>query len=315
MAHEVETMAYAGETPWHGLGVAVTDDLTTDQFLIKAGLNWTVERQPCYTKILGPDGKPIETTIPKQALIRSSDNHILSIISDDWQPVQNQEAFDFFREFVNEGKMTMHTAGSLRNGNMVWALAKVSDGFEIFGDDRVEPHLLFSNPHEYGLAIDIRFTPVRVVCHNTLTLSLQGKGDLGVKANHRRKFDPEMVKKALGIASNKLNDYKSMAEFMGSKRYTPENVIEYFKQVFPAQSTKKDTISRPAATAFNALTTQPGAKYAEGTFWQAFNAVTYVTDHVLGRTQDSRLYSSWYSNNRTRKLNALELAMEYAEAA
>ena len=49
----------------------------------------------------------------------------------------------------------------------------------------------------------------------------------------------------------------------------------------------------------------------EGSFWQAFNTVTYMTDHLQGREGDSRMVSSWYGRNRKVKLNALDKALEY----
>ena len=40
MAHLMETMAYAGETPWHGLGVQVEDNLTVEEMIEAAGISW-----------------------------------------------------------------------------------------------------------------------------------------------------------------------------------------------------------------------------------------------------------------------------------
>lgn len=310
MAHLVETMAYAGETPWHGLGKRVLSDLTPAQMLKEAQLDWTVEKMPLSFQ---KDGQTFPTT--SNALVRSSDNSVLTVVSDDWMPVQNETAFEFFHDFVMEGDMEMHTAGSLKDGKMVWALAKVKDSFEILGGDKVDSYLLFSNPHEYGRCIDVRFTPVRVVCNNTITLALNGTADLMVKLNHRRAFDPNMVKSTLGIASKKLGTYKEMAEFLASKEFTDPSVISYLSEVFPSHSKKEDHISRPAETAYSVLETQPGAEFGKNTWWSAFNSVTYATDHLLGQSQDTRLTSSWYGANRQRKILALEKAVEYAEAS
>jgi phage/plasmid-like protein (TIGR03299 family) len=310
MAHLVETMAYAGETPWHGLGKRVLSDLTPAQMLKEAQLDWTVEKMPLSFQ---KDGQTFPTT--SNALVRSSDNSVLTVVSDDWMPVQNETAFEFFHDFVMEGDMEMHTAGSLKDGKMVWALAKVKDSFEILGGDKVDSYLLFSNPHEYGRCIDVRFTPVRVVCNNTITLALNGTADLMVKLNHRRAFDPNMVKSTLGIASKKLGTYKEMAEFLASKEFTDPSVISYLSEVFPSHSKKEDHISRPAETAYSVLETQPGAEFGKNTWWQAFNSTTYAIDHLLGQSQDTRLTSAWYGQNRQRKLVALEKAVEYAEAA
>ena len=316
MAHELEIvngqaqMAYVGEVPWHGLGTQVDENISSNGMLFAAGLDWNVEKQPLFAEY---GGEKVATG--KSALLRDSDGKILDVVSDDWFPVQNSAAFDFFHDFVEAGDMQMHTAGSLRGGKIVWALAKVSEEFEVFGGDKVESYLLFSNPHQYGKCIDIRFTPIRVVCNNTLTLSLGQKSDMMVKLNHRHQFNAEMVKQALGVAHTKLATYKDVATFLGSKSYTKDKATEYLTELFPVLGKKEKELSRPAEKILDLVNTQPGAQYAEGTWWSMFNAVTYATDHVLGQNSDTRLQSAWYGANRTRKIKALEKAVEYAEAA
>ena len=316
MAHNVETMAYAGEVPWHGLGVPVSNDLTPVQMMEKAGLNWTVEQIDSYVNV---GDKQIPTGM--KSLVRSSDNKVLTNIGQVWNPVQNEDAFNFFSEYVMKGDMEMHTAGSLKGGQLVWALAKVKESFDLFGGDTVESYLLFSNPHKYGFSIDVRFTPIRVVCNNTLSLSLEAKAERSVKVGHRTEFNAGEVKKALGIASAKLHEYKDMAQFLGSKRYNIDDLVEYYNTVFPRTADKRvqnqklsiETLSKNAKAAFDAIEQQPGAKFAEGSWWQAFNSVTYVTDHIQGRNADNRLYSSWFGGNQVRKRDALKTALQFAE--
>lgn len=318
MAHEIEMidgkaqMAYAGDTPWHGLGTRVPSDLTPEQMLEAAGLDWEVEKVEAFAKVGGKN-----VSVNRSALVRTSDNKILDVVSNDWNPVQNSEAFEFFNDFIAEGDMEMHTAGSLKGGQIVWALAKLKDSFELFGGDRVDSYLHFTNFHKYGFSTDVRFTPIRVVCNNTLTLSLNTKVERMVKISHRREFDGDNVKMMLGIAAEKLAKYKEMAQFLGSKRYNSENIVDYFKRVFPVaggDKTKKE-ISKSANIALGILNTQPGAEFAQGTWWQAFNSVTYLTDHLAGRTADTRLTSAWYGSNKGLKTTALETAIEMAEAA
>jgi phage/plasmid-like protein (TIGR03299 family) len=322
MAHEVEIvngvaqMAYAGSKPWHGLGVEVSNDLTPAQIMMKAGLNWSVEKENLVTA----SGKAVGG---KQALVRSSDGSILDIVGDDWNPVQNTEAFEFFSEYVIAGDMEMNTAGSLKGGRNVWALAKVKESFDILGGDQVDSYLLFSNPHQYGKAIDVRFTPIRVVCNNTLTMSLNSKSKNQVKLNHRSVFDAEAVKQTLGIAHDKFAKYKDMALFLSSKRFSVDSLIQYYNDVFPhtynkdksASVTKADDLTKTAKEAMAVLSTQPGAQYGEGSWWQALNSVTYLTDHKMGRTADTRLESAWFGINQARKIRAVEKAVEYARAA
>ena len=140
MVAAVETMAYAGEVPWHGLGVPVSNDLTPAQMMQKAGLDWTVNEVESYVRW---EGKELPTGL--KSLVRSSDGKILTNVGENWNPCQNETAFEFFHEYVMAGDMEMNTAGSLRGGQMVWALAKVKDSFELFGGDQIDSYLLFSN--------------------------------------------------------------------------------------------------------------------------------------------------------------------------
>jgi len=320
MAHALEMingeaqMAYAGDVPWHGLGVKVSNDLTPEQMLKAAGLDWTVDPVDLFAEV---GDKRLATG--HRALVRSSDQRVLDVITDDWNPVQNQEAFEFFNDFVAAGDMSMETAGSLKDGKIVWALAAVKESFELFGGkDKVDAYLHFTNPHAYGQSIDVRFTPIRVVCNNTLTLSLNTKSKNMVKVSHRREFDGDMVKEALGVAKDKLAKYKEMAQYLSQKRYTDESVTDYFKRVFPVLTTKTESekvLSKSAVRALEVIDTQPGAEFGRGTWWQAFNCVTFMTDHEIGRSVDSRLTSAWYGANKNLKTKALETAVEMAEAA
>ena len=324
MAHMVEMidgkaqMAYAGELPWHGLGTKVSNDLSPQQMMEKAGVDWKVHEVESFVEF---NGEKMKTG--QKSLIRETDGKILTNVGKDWHPCQNETAFEFFNEYCLSGDMEMHTAGSLREGQYVWALAKVKESFDLFGGDQVDSYMLFSNPHVYGKSIDVRFTPIRVVCNNTLTFALDSQSQRAIKVGHRAEFQPDMVKEQLGIAHEKFAKYKEMAEFLGSKRVTVDSLIQYYNEVFPNTSrtnTNKvvenyEDLSRQAKNAYDVLETQPGAEYAEGTWWSAFNSITYITDHVQGRSVDNRLHSQWFGQNQLRKIKAAEKAVEFALAA
>lgn len=321
MAHELDykadghaMMAYAGDVPWHGLGKQVHPDLTPAQMLKEAGLDWEVYKDPAFIEY---DGNRVR--IPRDALRRSSDNRILDTVTPDWNPLQNEEAFDFFKDFVMKGDMEMHTAGALKDGKLVWALAKIKDGFFVGRKkDEVQSHLLFTNPHQFGKAIDIRFTPVRVVCWNTLSMALGSKGltvdQQVVRMSHRTIFDKERVLNTLGIAHDLLIQYKDAANFIASRRFSDETLNQYFSGIFPKSGTKNDkAVSRNHKQALAVIDHQPGADMEAGTWWQAFNAVTYMTDHLLGRLPETRLDSAWFGSNRALKSKALNDAVEMAK--
>jgi len=318
MAHQLEMingeaqMAYRKSQglPWHGLGVPVEDDMTPQEMMVAAGLDWSVEKVDTFIRYKGDN-----IATGQQALVRSSDGKILTQVGPGWNPVQNAEAFEFFADFVSKGDMIMDTAGSLNDGRIVWALADVQDSFSLFGGDEVKGYLLFSNPHQYGKAIDVKFVMERVVCNNTLTVALAESGQPAVRVNHRSVFDADRVKELLGLSHRKVETFKEAAEFLGSKQYGQKDLEKYFGNIFGESTKEGKTLSPTAERAVQVVETQPGAEFRKGSFWQMFNAVTYMADHELGRSTDSRMNSAWFGANAKRKVDALNLAVEMAEAA
>jgi phage/plasmid-like protein (TIGR03299 family) len=322
MSHELEMingaaqMVFTGprEAIWHGLGTQIPDDLAPAEVMAAAGLDWTVEKLPLTARMA--DGSTIDTN--HSALVRSSDNSVLDVVPSSWNPVQNAEAFTFFDEFIDAGQMKMDTAGSIRNGRKVWALAKLNDGFELFGGDKIEGYLLFSNPHYFGRCVDIKFTPVRVVCNNTLTMALTEVNENQVRHSHRTEFDADRVKTVLGLASRKLELYEEQAKILGDAVYTNDNAIEFMSKVFPVLTQKREsrkTLSKQAERALQIVEGQPGAEFRPGSFWNLFNAVTYITTNEYGRKAENRLDSVWYGQNAQRNQRAMNLALEMAQAA
>jgi phage/plasmid-like protein (TIGR03299 family) len=316
--HELEMingkaqMAYRASqgAPWHKLGTPVGDDLTPEQIMKAAGLDWDVVKVDTF---LPWNGEMLPTG--RQALVRETDGKLLTEVGPGWNPVQNSEAFDFFTDFVKAGDMVMDTAGSLKEGQIVWALADLKDGFTLFGGDEVKGYLLFSNPHQYGRSIDIKFVLTRVVCNNTLTVALNEKNRTSVKINHRTKFDANRVKQIMGLSHDKLENFKEAAEFLGSKQFAKPDLETYYGNLFGESKKEDKKLTRTGEKMLELIETQPGADFKKGSWWQAFNAVTYAVDHELGRSADTRMTSAWFGQGAKKKLDALNLAVKMAEAA
>ena len=314
MVNNEAQMAFTGprEDVWHRLGKQVSNDLTPQQMMEAAGVDWHVSKQPLYMRL--DNGTEVQTK--QMALVRDSDGKILDYVSPSWNPVQNEEAFNFFNDFVGSGKMKMDTAGSLKGGQIVWANAKLGDEFDIFGGDVVKGYMLFSNPHKFGQGINIRTCMTRTVCWNTLSVGLRENSKHAFSQSHATKFDAEKVKEAMGVSKQFLAKYKEQALFLGSKIATVDQMIDYFKTVFPVNATEgreqRSEVSRNAELAMSVLETQPGAQFAKGSWWQAFNSVTYLTDNLIGRTDENRTLSGIYGVNAAKKSFALNKALQMA---
>lgn len=319
MAHEVETMAYSKvEVPWHGLGVAVEADLTPDEMLAKAGLDWTVSCQKLRTEA----GIRVKS---HRALVRDSDNRVLDIVGPNYTPTQNAEAAAFFKKFTDAGQMTMETAGSLRHGERVFFLARLQESFALAGGDEVQGYLLLCSPHKFGKALTAMFTPVRVVCMNTLTMAL-ASGNKRFSMPHIKVFDAEVMKaaeQALGITRELMTDFKEKATFLSQVPYKTLDVQRYIATLFQPETLGQtandhdlqDEFKQTAKLVYESLETQPGAELSKGTYWSALNAVTHVVDHKLGRVRDNAMYNAWFGQQGALKRRAVDLAVEFAKQA
>lgn len=310
---QIETITLANEAPWEGAGFPISNKMTPNQMLIRAGLDWEVKKVPLWGNV---------NDLPVQAehylLVRDTDGAILDEVTESWRPCQNHEAFNIFNNFVMDGELEMKVAGSLKNGKVVWALAKFDNHhFTVFGGDRIDSYFLFSNPHQFGQIVSVRFSPIRKISSTSLTIARLEDENLNVtRLTHRKKYDGESVKKLLEISKTQLDLYKAWAITVGKKKISNIRITEsYFKKVFPSAREKKqdifhDDISIPAMKCMEIYRTQPGSEFAPNTYWQAFNAVIFYLDHCSGRSVDNRLMSAWFGDARKTKNLAADIAYD-----
>ena len=310
MPAAVETMAYTNEVPWHGLGNKVIHNSTPKEMLKAAGLNWRVDRVPLFAE-------GASEAIPGfAALQRSTDKRVLDIVGSRYQPTQNEDVFDFFKEFTSAGKATMETAGALRGGRYVWALADLKASFELKSGDKVKGFLLILSPHQQGKSLIIKFTTIRVVCQNTLNLALRS-GGTEWRMNHRRSFDTitqEEAKEALGIAREQLGEFEATARKLSKIKMTRPQIITTLAQVFQPDFDAKDLVkdmdllNLKMRVLLDVNEKAPGA--IADNAWGVLNAVTYYADHVASRTADKRLTNAWIGKTANQKERVLELLLE-----
>lgn len=322
MAHMIDStngvnaIAYRGETPWHGLGQEMQDGETLDQWRIRAGLDWTAEKAPVQFRISDDD----LATVPDRFVLHRSDTKApLSTVSKRYQVVQPRDVLEFYRDLTERHGFTMETAGAIKGGRVVWALARTGDDMRITGTDLVKGYLLLSTSYDASMATTGRFTTVRVVCNNTLTAAHNSAPQVSVPHSTMFNMDTAKVKLGVGDAFVRFGDE---AQQMAEKGVTTKQAIEFFLAVYhdmtsaevvEAQRQKQTdaTIARLAAY----FTNGPGAdmRSAKGTAWGLLNAVTFDVDHgTRNRTSDAKLESAWYGNGEKRKNKARELALALA---
>lgn len=313
MSHEIESMAYTNEKPWHGLGHYVAETPSVDKMLKLAKLDWTIAKHPLHYSDKGETDEPNREVSNYYALVRNTDGKCLDVVGRHYRPVQNKDAFEFFNEFVQAGKARMETAGSLRGGKYVWGLANLQSSFKLDGEDEVKGFLLVASPHESGKALIIKFTTVRVVCNNTLTLALRHSGS-EFRMAHRNEFDNNMrerAKEVLGIAREQMAEFEENARKIKKMKMKRRDIIEVLANVYQPNASLKHILedvdkntSPSMKRVLDVLEHAPGADPETG--WGVLNAVTYYADHVASHGQDKRLVNAWFGKTANHKLIVLD---------
>ncbi|WDF45956.1 DUF932 domain-containing protein [Chryseobacterium sp. KACC 21268] len=203
------------EKAWHNLGQIVQHYPTSEEAIKFAGLDYEVEKSPLFTKDAGiiENDNGIEMIdsaleVPNYfANIRTDNNTVLGVVGKDYQIVQNREAFSFFDAIVGGGKGILYeTAGALGNGERIFITAKLPDYIRVGnGDDITEKYIFLTTSHDGSGSITAAFTPVRIVCQNTLNASLKNMSNV-VRIRHTAgaKQRLEDAHKVMGLA-NKLS--------------------------------------------------------------------------------------------------------------
>jgi len=231
MGHELSTvngrvaMMFTGDTPWHGLGTKLNAPATAQETISAAGLNFDVTLSNMTTT----DGILIPS---RKAVVRTDTNAVLGVVGNSYVPVQNRQAFGFLDAIAAEGGIRYHTAGALRKGERIWLLGKLTGQIRVKGsDDLTEKFILLSNSHDGSSALRVFFTPIRVVCSNTLAMAdRSGKGE-GISIRHQGNL-PAKVREAqevLGLARRYYDDLESRIDFLAGHHPSATQLARYFR--------------------------------------------------------------------------------------
>jgi phage/plasmid-like protein (TIGR03299 family) len=317
MAHMVESMMYAGEVPWHGLGKMVEQDLLSADAIQAAGLDWTVKLFPVVPAT--EDGASAGSVIEGyQAVVRETDGKGLGVVGGRYTPIQNAQAFDFFDSVVGQKAAMYHTAGSLDGGRRVWMLAKLPKDLHLANGEEIKQFLLLSNAHDGSGCLRMLFTPVRVVCNNTLTMALENTDNDGIRIRHTANAMTKLheAQRALGLATAYYEEFQQNANRLLVTKFTDAQMEKVAEGLFPANddgevSTRSENTR---AQVIDLFSNGRGIQPVRGTAWAAYNAVTEFADHhratrAVGGAdaQESKVASIWFGSSKAFKNTGLEL--------
>ena len=308
--HLIETMAYAGQRPWHGLGNKLAAGQSIEQWRADAGMDWKIEESQVHF-ISGKDGIGSLHEYPDQkVLYRSDTKRPLAVVSKRFQVVQPEEVLEFYRDLTEDAGFELETAGVLREGRKFWALARTGQSTTLKGKDQVNGYLLLATACDGSLATTAQFTSVRVVCNNTLQIAL-GDNRGAVKVPHRSAFDADAVKQQLGITVAPWARFVAQMKDLVACPVDPDSVEGLLRRVlvYAGQPGKAPVVNERAVRSVRALYDGGGrgAQLASsrGTAWGLVNSVTeYVDHHRRARSDDHRREAAWFGQGATFKQRA-----------
>jgi len=325
MPANVETMAYVGEVPWYEQGSRVPPEIGASDMIRAAGLDWIVAKRPArgYPPIK-KRGKP--DSYARYEIVRCPRagtkelEVMLGMVTGRYEPLQNVDAFKFFDPIVDQKTATFETAGALGAGERVWVQAKMPEIIQVVRGDHCEKYLLLSNTHSGQGSVIVKFTAVRVVCQNTLMLSLQD-GQQAFRVRHSQKMDkrPAEIGDLIAAANAAYAKAAEAFQHLARTQVKSDAVLgEYLNALFPRSPAQERDLTTPPkwGEVKHLFETRqdlqlPGVK---GTLWAAYNAVTTFEDYREARddTPAKRLERVWFGSGADLKVKALDQALKMA---
>ena len=317
MAHEIQTMAYVDAVPWHGLGNQLTPQQPIEIWQREAGMDWRINEAEVLYSVSGGDGLHLKSNPDNKVLFRSDTFSPLSVVSKRYKVVQPAEVLEFYRDLVNAGGFELETAGVLKGGRKLWALAKTGQETLLKGSDKVKAYLLLATSCDGTLCTTAQFTSVRVVCNNTLQMAV-GDSSGAVKVPHSTQFDPQQVKQALGLGLSNWETFVSAMRQLADRKINKFEAMNYLINVLgdsavPLNEQPNTKAIQNVYTLFSGEGKGSDMASASGTAWGLLNGVTeFVDQHRRARSNDHRLDSAWFGPGAALKEKAFHEAMKLA---
>jgi phage/plasmid-like protein (TIGR03299 family) len=319
-------------TPWESVGHKICSNATIPEILKAADLNWHVVKYPTFIEVPHKT-KKLKINVPDSyALVRSSDNKILSpYMGKRYKPVQNDQAFEVFVEFVMSGGMTMETAGYLNDGQHIWVLASINKTFSLNSNETIKGYLLLVQSHLYGYSLRAMFTPIRFPGGHTLVQNINIGNSKGTyRMPHSRVFNEariEEIKSLVSQAKYTFDDFTKKATFLANTNLTEEDGVLVLSKIFDpnllvkSKETGKrmprsinelmnnDDANRVVKKAVEVMNSYPGRNLSscQGTAWGYYNGIVHAFDSVMGHNVNTRLESAWLGKNANKKLEAFDI--------
>lgn len=308
---------YVGETPWHSLGQSLDNPPTTKEAIVAAGLDYPVTKAPLFMRVGADNFEQVSAFATVRPGEEPGTFDELGIVGPKYRTLQNEDAFDFFDPFLASGNATLETAGALSGGRRIWILAKLKgNDIPIVKNDIVQKYVLLSNSHDGSSPVRVGFTPIRVVCSNTLAAAHADKLSRILRIRHTGNIidNLSMIQNALNVVNERFETTVDGYRQLAKKQINKNDLKKYVTKIFKKKENEDNEIInvKRVERVTELFETGIGNDMTgvEGTWWAAYNGLTQYLSYENGRTDDSRLNSLWFGEANGLLEQGLNVALE-----
>lgn len=317
------------EKAWHNLGLVLDKCPTSEEAIKYAGLDYEVQLAPIYANLEGITVEAAKENsnvlkirnenfteyfnarqvTGKYAPFRTDNGAVFGVVGSKYEVVQNKDAFSFFDAIVGEGEAIYETAGALGDGQIIFITAKLPTYIRV-GNDDIEKYLLFTMAHDGSAAIQAMFTPIRVVCNNTLTAAIRGAKDkISLRHTKNVKDKLEEAHKILGITNKLSEELYDIYNIMSKKSMDEANFEKYIRQSL-GLDTILPTIELPTKSKnlidnvkeYSVIGAGQNLEICKGTVYGAYQSITGYLQNVRNYKDDENRFSNTFDGT-SKKIN------------
>ncbi|MFH7012368.1 DUF932 domain-containing protein [Flavobacterium sp. FlaQc-52] len=322
------------EKAWHNLGQIISDYPTSKEAIIHAGLDYEIEKRKLFTSgknAISPESETFDNTIEVPnyfSTVRTDNDTVLGVVGKDYQIVQNRDAFSFFDSIVGGDGILYETAGALGKGERIFITAKLPDYIRVGNNDLIEKYLFLTTSHDGSGSITAAFTPIRIVCANTLNAAMQNKTNtVRIRHTSNAKQRLEQAHKVIGISDMLSVQMEAIFNNWAKVRITDNEVKKLIqsalvpnKEVLKSiQDGKEEELStcftNMVESAFEYAMSDPAQlmETTKGTVFGAYNAVTGYFQNVRNYKDDEAKLTSLLmgGTGQLRTQTAFNLCMDF----
>jgi len=206
-------------------------------------------------------------------IVREDNNNVISCVTNDYKLVTNQEVMDKALPIIEKNKGTLDEVKTFSQGARTnWTFRFHKNPIKIDGED-IYPQMNIKNSYDGSTQVNVLGGAFRLVCSNGLVVGRI----LGRKSERHSIWNPKLQNGHIGNIVQETID--QMETVLNNE----------FPKLISSKVKQKDIVNilqRFPTTQIEHLSNYLAANKTE-TYWDLFNAATWVLSHVSNRNHET----------------------------